>query len=151
MVQQEDEQIYRVLLLLAGLFCAVVVLMPAHGFAQTVDEIKLVQKKLLSYRTGEITGNELSGQMNEKTRKAILAYQRDWKLTETGEISKDLITRLSGDHPATQSRWMAVLLADNNGQCKFWAKEPGAEQSATWSGACLEGKANGLGKLVMKF
>jgi peptidoglycan hydrolase-like protein with peptidoglycan-binding domain len=59
--------------------------------AEARARIRRVQTGLaeLAYSPGEITG-ELTGQ----TRKAIIAFQHDRKMPETGEISDQLLTEL---------------------------------------------------------
>lgn len=59
--------------------------------AETRATVRRVQTGLaeLAYSPGEI-----NGELTRQTRNAILAFQQDRKLPETGEISDDLVTEL---------------------------------------------------------
>ncbi len=60
--------------------------------AEARARIRRVQTGLaeLAYSPGEI-----SGEMNSQTRDAIVSFQRDHKLPETGEVTDELIAELS--------------------------------------------------------
>lgn len=118
----------------------------AHdAMAQTAfgpEVIKSVQQKLAGYFEGTADGN-----FGADTAKAIRQYQSDWKLPETGEISQDLIERLEQKHPATQPRWQKA----ENLDCEVWNQWPGAQETATWTGGCIGGKASGSGTMVRQY
>ena len=84
----------------------------APALAHSVADIKLVQEKLLAYGAGKV-----DGVMGAKTRAAILAYQKDWQIAETGEISDELIAMLKREHPRTKAQWFDVA---NRAGCKVW-------------------------------
>ncbi len=107
--------------------------------AQTPAEIKLVQENLFAYGVGLA-----DGKMGNKTRAAIKAYQRDWQIADTGNISKELIAMLKGVHSRTKPQW--VKLFERN--CRVWNTHPEPREQITWSGECRRGRADGFGKLI---
>jgi len=114
-----------------------------NATAQTTVDVELVQEELAeAYDVGEDDGI-----LGPQTRAAIRAYERDWQLPETGEITNDLIARLNREHPHTRSQWFTL----QGRNCVAWKKEPEARETATWSGECVDGKATGSGTLVWQF
>lgn len=112
--------------------------------AATPDEIRTVQEALAGQRYDP---GEPDGLFDRKTAAAIRQYQSDWRLPETGEISGDLIARLTRRHPATEPQWFQI----ENGDCMVWNPEPQAQETASWSGGCVNGKANGTGTLAWRY
>jgi hypothetical protein len=112
------------------------------ALAQSDADVKLVQKKLADYGAGKA-----NGKMGNKTRNAIRAYQKDWQIQETGEITPDLISRLKRKHPATRSQWIKTDKQD----CKVWNPRPAPHEVATWTGDCFDGKLSGTGKLAWSY
>lgn len=132
-------------MLMAGwLVTALAYLFLSTGFAvgQSPADVKLVHQKLRAYGA-----DKTDGTFGPKTRAAILAYQRDWQLPETGAITDELIKRLKRDHPATRPQWLKLSGQD----CEIWNAWPRARHVATWTGACVGGKASGHGKLSWTF
>lgn len=119
-------------------------LMVSHGtLAQSRADIKFVQKKL-SYNYGVGTAD---GVMEEKTRTAIEAYQRDWQIPETGQISGELVAMLKREHPRTRPRWFKVADQD----CKVWNGGPQPRETAAWTGGCVAGRLSGSGTLTWRW
>ncbi len=112
------------------------------ALAQSSADVKLVQQKLAEYGAGKA-----DGAMGRNTRNAIRAYQKDWRLPETGKITPDLILRLKREHPQTKSQWFKV----SGMNCEVWNSHPAAQEAVTWSGECVSGKANGNGTLVVSW
>ena len=110
--------------------------------AQSSADVKLVQEKLADYRAGDADGI-----MGGKTRAAIRAYQEDWEIAVTEEVTPDLIARLTGEHPATKDQWSKI----ENIDCTIWNRSPQAQEVVTWSGGCLNGKASGAGTVIRAF
>ena len=109
------------------------------ALALSSADIKLVQEKLSDYGAGKA-----DGKMGRKTREAILAYQRDWQITESGKITSDLIAMLKREHPRTKPQWFTV----SNQDCEVWNETPRPRGVFTWTGDCVGGKTGGTGKLV---
>jgi len=112
------------------------------ALAQSAADVKLVQEELSDYGAGKA-----DGEMGKKTRNAIRAYQQDWQIPETGEITPDLIARLKGEHPATRSQWTKTA----NQDCEVWNESPTPREVVTWTGDCSAGKTSGTGKVVWSF
>ena len=111
-----------------------------HAMAQDEKpDIRTVQQLLneWGYNAGPV-----DGQWGRKTRGAILAFQIDWELEETGKIDDELIARLNRTHEDTMPRWQA----GRNTECQLWNPEPQARQSFSYRGDCVDGKAEGKGK-----
>ena len=73
--------------------------------AEASDDVKMVQF-LLAIDDYDV--DEIDGRLGVETEDVIRQYQSDWELTQTGEISPDLVSRLRGEHDATKSRWQKV-------------------------------------------
>ena len=110
--------------------------------AQSRDDIQQVQKGLIEYGVMRTDGT-----FDQSTQKAIQLYQRDWGLALTGKITPELISRLSGRHPATRPQWRK---AENN-DCLIWSNQPAAREIITWAGECIDGRASGKGVLQMSW
>ena len=108
------------------------------------EDVRTVQQKLSDqdYEVGTV-----DGKFGRQTADAIRQYQSDWQLLETGMITRDLIERLERKHAATKSQWTKV----ENQDCSVWNPQPAARETATWSGACADGKSTGSGKLVWRY
>ena len=112
--------------------------------AQSHDDVKQVQEALVEYGIG-ITRTD--GVFDQSTRRAIEAYQRDWKLAGDGRITPELIERLSRRHRSTRPQWRKV----SNQNCMVWSARPNAREVVTWSGECTAGRATGQGALRMSW
>ncbi len=110
--------------------------------AQSSFEIRLIQERLAGYDPGEA-----NGELGNKTRAAIIAYQKDWLLPATGEVGTELMARLTLLHPATKPHWHMV----QNQDCEIWNNFPRPREAITWSGNCINGKIAGTGKAVWNF
>ncbi|MEM8974197.1 MAG: peptidoglycan-binding protein [Pseudomonadota bacterium] len=112
----------------------------AGASAQTPDEIRALQHRLANYGVKSATGR-----LDAATRAAIEAYQRDWHLEVSGEIDQDLMDRMARRHPDTKPQWRTVA----NQACKVWNARPVAQEIITWDGQCVDGVAQGRGKLQL--
>lgn len=87
----------------------------------------------------------VDGRVTAETEAAIRAYQRDWSQLETGvptrALADELVARAEG-------AWHAV--ADDRG-CRVWNQFPQAEETAQWTGPCVEGIAEGDGELIWRY
>ncbi len=54
-------------------------------------------------------------------------------------------TAVLADH---EGRWQQL---ENNPSCSVWNISPGPKQTVTWSGTCMNGKAQGRGVQVWRF
>jgi len=135
---RQGKSMFRYMVLLVFLFG----LGTTAAQAQSDADVKLVQKKLADYGAGKA-----NGKMGKKTRNAIRAYQKDWQIQETGEITPDLVSRLTREHPATRPHWTKA----SNQDCKGWNPRPAPREVVTWSGGCTAGKMSGSGKLVWSY
>lgn len=106
--------------------------------------VQLVQKKLIEIG---YLADSANGKFGRKTVQAIIAYQADWNLPRTGQITEDLISRLERKHPATKSGWKTV----QGSRCQVWNSVPQASAIAIWDGSCSEGKVSGTGKIYWLF
>lgn len=76
-------------------------------------------------------------------RGAIRDYLRDWGAPVSSALTPELVARLTGAHPDTQSRWLPTV---ENPDCLIWSHEPPlASQEIAWSGTCVGGRAHGSG------
>ncbi|MEM8972041.1 MAG: peptidoglycan-binding protein [Pseudomonadota bacterium] len=119
-------------------------LMVSHGvLAQSRAVIKFVQEKLYyTYGVGSATGV-----LDGTTRTAIKAYQRDWRIAETGQISDVLVAMLKREHPRTRPQWFRVA-----GQsCEVWNGGPQPQETAAWTGGCVAGRLGGMGRLTWRW
>ena len=114
----------------------------AAAQAQSTSDIRFVQRALTSYGVTKIDGAQ-----GPETRKAIRAYQRDWQLSITGEITSELLAMLRRDHSRTRPQWIDVV----NMKCRIWNQRPQPRETAFWTGTCENGRTSGTGKLVWSF
>lgn len=123
--------------------CAcLLIVVPEGPLAQTREEIKRVQQALVAYGVART-----DGVLDQSTRLAIKAYQRDWQLADTGDVSEELLERLSRKHSATKPQWRPVA----NQNCTVWSARPGPRELITWHGGCVDGRASGHGTLRMSW
>ena len=115
----------------------VVLALPGPGTAQSRDDILAAQEALSDYGVGSA-----DGVWGPTSQAALKAYQKDWKLPQTGELTSEMVHRLKGEHPDTELQTTKVVGRD----CEIWL-EPVAQSVVTWSGDCVEGKAAGDGEL----
>ena len=89
----------------------------------------------------------VDGDWDEADRAALIAYQADWQLPETGELTgeltADLVLRLIREHPATEPRWVQTDTG-----CSVWNRFPQARETVTWTGDCIDGVTSGEGTLT---
>ncbi len=114
----------------------------AGAAAQSNIDVALVQENLRHYRTREATGI-----LDAATRRAIRAYQYDWNIPQTGNITPELIAMLTRRHDRTKPQWYRVA----NQNCAVWNPGPAPRATATWSGQCNSGRTSGAGQLVWTF
>jgi len=119
-----------------------VILIAPPSHAQSTSDVKLVQQKLAKYDAGPV-----DGVLGAKTTRAIKAYERDWAIPVTGEVTTELIAMLKREHPLTRSQWYELV----NKDCEVWNDHPMPRETATWSGRCVDGRAEGKGVLVWSF
>lgn len=107
-------------------------------------EIRMVQEKLLEddYDVGKP-----DGRFDRRTSDAIRQYEADWNLPLTGEITRELVDRLERRHPETKPQWQKL----ENLECTIWNPTPAASEAISWTGGCVDGKADGTGRILMKF
>ena len=77
---------------------------------------------------------------------ALRGYQDDWQLPVTGVLTHDLAHHILGKAPQTQSQFVATSKG-----CAVYSNAPSPRETATWSGACQNGKAAGKGTLLWAF
>lgn len=106
------------------------------AYAQSKANVMLVQEFLWQYGAGSA-----DGKIGPKTRAAIVAYEKDWQLSESGKITADRFNHIVRNHDATKAQWSTT----NNQNCKIWNEAPQAQESVTWSGDCKDGYAEGPG------
>ena len=106
-------------------------------------EVELVQAALNS--SGYDAG-AADGKMGDKTRDAIKQYQSDWQLPETGELTPEMVDRITGNHPATSGQLKA---ASNKPDCEVhtW---PAPREAIEIEGTCVDGKLSGSGKVTYR-
>lgn len=127
----------------AGLAVALVASALSAGVAraQSETEILRAQNRLLAlgYELGEA-----DGVYGPATRRAVRAFQADWKLEVNGAIGPELFERLAvggaSERPVEDREGCAVRVFD-----------PRPEETVSWSGACVEGAPEGEGRLVRRF
>ncbi|WPZ36983.1 peptidoglycan-binding protein [Thalassobaculum sp. OXR-137] len=127
---------------LAGVGLALMLVAPQVAAAQSVEDIKAAQQGLIDYAI-----DLPAGVWEDDSKAALSAYQRDWQLPVTGQLTADMVLRLTGEHPATRAQWSET---DRTG-CEIWNAGPGARETYRWSGACRNGKADGQGQLTWRY
>lgn len=127
---------------LARVGLALMLVAPGLAAAQPVEDIKAAQQGLIDYDV-----DLPDGVWEGESKAALEAYQRDWQLPVTGELTSEMILRLKGEHPATKAQWYET---DRTG-CAIWNPGPGAGETYRWSGACRDGKADGQGTLIWSY
>lgn len=85
----------------------------------------------------------VDGDWDEADAAALTAYQADWQLPTTGELTLELMLRLTREHPDTRPRWV-----ETDTGCRVWNRFPQAQESVTWTGDCLDGATAGEGQLT---
>lgn len=85
----------------------------------------------------------VDGDWDGADRAALGAYQADWQLPRTGELTPDLVQRLRREHPATRSQWVETVEG-----CRVWNRYPQAQEVVTWTGECVDGATSGAGRLT---
>ena len=85
----------------------------------------------------------VDGDWDEADAAALRAYQADWELAETGELTAEMLARLSRDHEATKPQWV-----ETEDGCRVWNRFPQARETVTWTGPCVEGATAGEGMLT---
>ena len=110
--------------------------------AQSNKDVMLVQEHLIHYRARDPTGIP-----DSSTRSAIQAYQFDWNIPQTSDITPELIAMLTRRHALTRPQWYRV----KNQNCAIWNPGPEPRAVATWSGQCASGRTSGTGQLVWTF
>lgn len=110
--------------------------------AQSNKDVMLVQEHLIHYRARDPTGIP-----DSSTRSAIQAYQFDWNIPQTSDITPELIAMLTRRHALTRPQWYRV----KNQNCAIWNPGPEPRAVATWSGQCASGRTSGTGQLVWAF
>ncbi len=121
---------------------ALILVAPEMAAAQSVEDIKAAREGLYDYDT-----DLPDGVWGAESKAALEAYQRDWQLPVTGELTSDIVLRLKGEHPATKAQWYET----NRTGCQIWNPGPGAQETNGWSGTCQDGKADGQGTLVWNY
>ncbi len=88
------------------------------------------------------------GDWDEADAAALRAYQADWLLPETGELTPEMLARLTRAHDATKPQWVETSGA--NGGCRVWNRFPQAQESVSWTGPCADGATAGEGELTWR-
>ena len=104
-------------------------------------QIRSVQRAL---NDGDFDAGPVDGRFGPRTASAIRAYQADWDLPQTGQITPELVAMLERRTPETKPGWHKIIGMD----CHVWNNYPGPKESVTWTGECVDGLASGAGKLV---
>jgi peptidoglycan hydrolase-like protein with peptidoglycan-binding domain len=123
----------------------VLVAQPANAeSAFTSKDVVAVQTGLAAddYDVGDI-----DGRFGERMAAAIRQYQSDWQLPVDGKISRELVRRVERSHPATKPQWKKI----GNKDCQVWNPFPSPREEIFWDGGCVDGKASGTGRMVMRF
>ena len=77
----------------------------------------------------------------------LRAYQSDWGLPVTGDLTPEMQQRLAREHPDTESQWYQVDGQD----CEVWNPLPQARERVTWTGGCANGRISGQGTLIFSY
>lgn len=107
-------------------------------------EIRIIQTAL---RKKGYNIDTLDGIIGPATTGAILQYQSDWQITETGAISNELLDRLQRNHPDTKGQ----LVKANNSDCELYDTSPEAQMSLDVTGTCKDGKVVGRGEIIWTY
>ena len=87
-----------------------------------------------------------NGVIGERTTRALREYQADWGLPQTGVLTPELHARLVREHPDTRPQWFPT-----SSGCDVWNDYPQPRETASWSGACADGRLAGEGTLVWRW
>ena len=112
----------------------------AHAAEPSRPEIREATVALANagYRPGPVDGD-----WDAADAAALAAYQADWQLPQTGELSADMLARLLREHEATRPQWV-----ETDGGCRVWNRFPQARERVTWTGPCADGETAGEGVLT---
>ncbi|MBO6919971.1 MAG: caspase family protein [Rhizobiaceae bacterium] len=113
-----------------------------EAFSQT--EIRIVQTQLRKKGYGIETVDGIAG---SQTRDAIIEYQSDWQIAETGQISRELIDRLQRKHPDTKARMVKAA----NSDCELYDTSPEARMTLEVTGTCKDGDVVGRGEIIWTY
>lgn len=121
---------------IAVMGAALGLLFAAPAAAQDADTVLYIEERLAErgYAVGEI-----DGVVDADATAAIRAYQEDWALPVDGVASLGLRAQMEA---SLGERWQAV---ENLSDCAVWNPFPQARETVLWTGACLDGRANGRG------
>ena len=87
------------------------------------------------------------GEFGKHTRNAIRRWQIARGKPSTGYLNNEATRALIEVAPdLSGGAWTVVA----NSPCKIWNDNPDPGESVTWSGACVDGKASGKGRVVWK-
>lgn len=122
-------------------FAALCVGFGAAAAAQSTAEIERAQALLLKagYDVGVV-----DGVYGPATRRAVRAFQSDWRIEADGEIGPALFEKLAVSGPVR--RPIEYLAA-----CAVEVFDPRPQETVFWSGACEGGKPQGEGVLVRRY
>lgn len=113
-----------------------------EAFSQT--EIRIVQTQLRKKGYGIETVDGIAG---SQTRDAIIEYQSDWQIAETGQITRELIDRLQRKHPDTKARMVKAA----NSDCELYDTSPEARMTLEVTGTCKDGDVVGRGEIIWTY
>jgi hypothetical protein len=111
---------------------------PATGVSRADIRAATAGLAVAGYAPGSVDGD-----WDAADREALLAWQADWKLPQTGELNPDLVLRLIREHPETAPRWVETETG-----CRVWNRYPQPRETVTWTGPCLDGMTSGTGRLT---
>lgn len=108
-------------------------------FSQT--DIRIVQGAL---RKKRYDIDIIDGAVGAKTKAAIMQYQSDWQIAETGAMSDELINRLQKTHPDTKAQLVKAI----NSDCELYDSSPEARTTLEVVGTCKDGEVVGRGEII---
>lgn len=121
---------------------ALVALAAAGAAGPSRSEIRAATAALAAegYAPGPVNGD-----WGDADAAALRAYQADWRLPETGELTSDLLARLTRQAPETRPH-----MVETDGGCRVWDRYPQPQETVTWTGPCVDGMTSGTGLLTWR-
>ena len=87
------------------------------------------------------------GLFGPSTRVGIAKWQASLGKAETGYLDTEAARKLLEVAPDASGGVWAMIM---DGACKLWNPVPQPDEKVSWTGACKDGKASGMGRVVWK-
>lgn len=110
------------------------------------DQVEAAELETL-LRQWNYLDSRVNGKLGEADRTALAQFRNDWKIPETAG-REVVIAYLRRQHPATRAKDRFPL---QGMKCSTENPYPQPQETAHWTGVCVDGKLQGMGTLSWKF